>query len=80
MVIPSLVLVVNNGSSKTASRVDAGAGDGNGGQVDHEHSETDWEWCQYLLELKIVHIKLLLPMELYLRKTQIKLNRFVLKN
>ncbi|KAG9159420.1 hypothetical protein Leryth_010973 [Lithospermum erythrorhizon] len=43
MVIPWLVLVVDQGSAKTPSRVDTGAGDGNGGQVNHENSKSNWK-------------------------------------
>ena len=44
MVIPGMVPVVDDGSSKAPSRVDAGAGDGDGGQVDQEHCEPNWQW------------------------------------
>uniref|UniRef100_A0A803R5T7 Uncharacterized protein n=1 Tax=Cannabis sativa TaxID=3483 RepID=A0A803R5T7_CANSA len=42
MVIPSLFIVVDNGGSKTSSRVDARTRDRNGGQVNHEHSKPNW--------------------------------------
>ena len=48
MVIPGLVLVVDDCSAKAPSRVDAGPGDGDGGEVHHEHGEPDGEWCQHL--------------------------------
>ena len=43
MVVPRLLLVVDDGGAEGARRVDAGAGDGDGGQVDQEHGEPDWQ-------------------------------------
>lgn len=48
MVIPGLVAVINDSSSKASSGVDTGAGNRNCCQVDHEHSESDGKWCQNL--------------------------------
>jgi hypothetical protein len=48
VVIPWLVLVVDDGGAQAPGRVDAGAGDGDGGQVDHEHGEADGEGSQNL--------------------------------
>nr|ACR37658.1 unknown [Zea mays] len=39
LVVPGLVLVVDDRGSQAPRRVDAGAGDGDGGQVHHEHGE-----------------------------------------
>lgn len=39
VVIPGMVPVVDDGSPKAPSWVDAGASDGDGGQVDQEHRE-----------------------------------------
>jgi hypothetical protein len=48
VVIPWLVLVVDDGGAEAPGGVDAGAGDGDGGQVDHEHGEPDGERRQHL--------------------------------
>ncbi len=42
MLVP--VVVVNNLSSETASRVDACAIDGNGRQMNHEDGKPDRQW------------------------------------
>lgn len=44
MVIPGMVLVVDDGSAKAPGWVDASTGDGDGGQVDQEHRKTNWQW------------------------------------
>lgn len=49
MVIPSRVLVVDDGCTKTPSRVDTGSGDGDCSQVDQEHGEPNWQRCQNLM-------------------------------
>jgi len=48
MVIPGLIFVVDNSSSKTPSRVDASASYWDGGQVNHEHSKSNGKWSQNL--------------------------------
>ena len=48
VVVPWLVLVVDDGGAEAPGGVDAGAGDGDGGQVDHEHGEPDGERRQHL--------------------------------
>ena len=48
MVIPGLMLVVDNSSSKTPCRVNASASDWDGGQVNHEHSKSNGKWSQNL--------------------------------
>lgn len=48
MVIPGLVLVVNEGCPKTPSRVDASTCDGDGGQVNQKHSKPNRQWRQDL--------------------------------
>jgi hypothetical protein len=59
MVIPSLVLVVNEGCPKTPSRVDACPSDGDGGQVNQKHSKPNWQWSQDLnIKLNCVVIKI----------------------
>jgi hypothetical protein len=50
VVIPGLVVVVDDSSAQAPGRVDAGAGDRDGGQVDHEHREPDWERSKHLNE------------------------------
>ena len=50
MVIPGLVVVVDDSSAQAPGRVDAGAGDRDGGQVDHEHREPNWERSKHLNE------------------------------
>ena len=50
MVIPGLVVVVDDSSAQAPGRVDAGTGDRDGGQVDHEHREPDWERSKHLNE------------------------------
>ena len=58
MVIPWLVLVVDDGGAEAPGGVDAGAGDGDGGQVDHEHGEPDGERRQHLGGEKNTQIQL----------------------
>jgi hypothetical protein len=48
VVIPGLVLVVDDCSSQAPRWVDASAGDGDGGNVNHENSESNWERGQHL--------------------------------
>lgn len=48
LVIPSIILVVDNSSSKTSSRVNSSASDWDCGQVNHEDSKPNWEWGQNL--------------------------------
>nr|ACN26214.1 unknown [Zea mays] len=43
VVIPGLVVVVDDSSAQAPGRVDAGAGDGDRGQMDHEHRKPDGE-------------------------------------
>ena len=52
MIIPSLVLVVDDGSSQASCGVNTSAGDGDGGKVDQEHGETDGKGCQKLRKAK----------------------------
>lgn len=47
-IIPCLVLVVDDGSPETPSRVDTGSSDWDSGQVDQEHSEPDGKRSQDL--------------------------------
>ena len=48
VVVPWLVLVVDDGGAEAPGGVDAGAGDGDGGQVDHEHGEPDGKRSKHL--------------------------------
>jgi len=48
MIIPGLLFVVYDSSSKTSSRVNTGASYRDGCQVNHEHSKTNWKWSQNL--------------------------------
>lgn len=41
MIMPCVLVVVDDGCTKTSGRVDAGAGDRNGSQVHQEHGESD---------------------------------------
>jgi hypothetical protein len=52
LVIPCLLVVVDDRSSQAPGRVDTGAGDGDGGNVDHEDGEADWEGSQHLKAAK----------------------------
>ena len=52
MIIPSFVLIVDDGSSQASCGVNTGAGDGDGGKVDQEHGETDGKGCQELQNAK----------------------------
>ena len=47
MVIPGMVLVEDDGRTKTPSWVDTGAGYGNSCQVYQENGEPNWQRCQY---------------------------------
>ncbi|WVZ24502.1 hypothetical protein V8G54_003046, partial [Vigna mungo] len=57
LVIPCMVPVVDNGCSKTPSRVNSSSCDGNGRQVDQEHSKSDGKWSQNL-QLNISYHKI----------------------
>jgi hypothetical protein len=48
MVIPGMVPVVDDGSPKAPSWVDAGASDGDGGQMDQEHRKSNRKWGEDL--------------------------------
>lgn len=48
MVVPCLLLVVDDGGADAPGRVDARAGDGDGGQVHHEHGEPDGQRREHL--------------------------------
>ena len=48
MVIPGLLFVVYDSSSKTSSRVNTSSSYWDGCQVNHEHSKTNWKWSQNL--------------------------------
>ena len=52
MVIPSVVLVEDDGSTKTSCWVDSSSSDGDGCQVDQEHSESNRERCKNLSNFK----------------------------
>ena len=41
MVIPSSLIVVDDGRTQTPRRIDAGSGDRDGGQMNQEHREAD---------------------------------------
>lgn len=46
MVIPSVLPVVDDGSSETPGRINAGSGDGNGGQMDQKHCKPNGKRSQ----------------------------------
>lgn len=46
-----MCFVVDDGSTKTSCRVDAGASDGNGGQVDEEDSKPNWQGSKDLHQI-----------------------------
>lgn len=48
LVIPCLLLVVDDCSPETSGGVDTSASDWNGGKVNHEDSKSNWKWCQDL--------------------------------
>nr|GLL27678.1 hypothetical protein Ccrd_001881 [Ipomoea trifida] len=48
VVIPGIVLVVDNGGSETPGRVDASSGNGDGGQVNQENRESNGKRGQNL--------------------------------
>ena len=59
MVIPSKVLVVNEGCTKTPSWVDTSSCDRNGGQVNQKHCKPNRQWCQDLnIEFIVKFMKL----------------------
>lgn len=43
LIVPGLLVVVDDGGSKAPGGVDAGAGDRDGGEVHHENREPDGE-------------------------------------
>ena len=47
MVIPSSLLVVDDGRTQTPRRIDAGSSDGDGGQMNQEHREADGQRRQH---------------------------------
>ena len=51
LVIPSILLVVNNSSPETSCWVNASASDWDCGQVYHEHIKSNGERCQNLEKL-----------------------------
>ena len=58
MVIPTVVLVVDDCSSKTPCGVDASSGNRDSSQVNQEHSEPNWQRSQNLTIFnKVVIIK-----------------------
>lgn len=50
-VIPCMVLVVDDGSPETPSRVNASSSDRNGGQVNQEHCEPNGKRSQNLTRI-----------------------------
>ena len=60
MVVPSVVLVEDDCSSKTSCWVDSSSSDGDGCQVDQEHSESDWERCKNLSNSKEKQLSILI--------------------
>ncbi|KAG9158527.1 hypothetical protein Leryth_016173 [Lithospermum erythrorhizon] len=48
VVVPGVILVVDDGSSKTTGWVDAGSSNRDGGQVNQEHCKSDGERSQKL--------------------------------
>lgn len=48
MIMPRMVLVEDDGCTKTPSWVDTGSGNGDSGQVNQEHSKSNRQWCQDL--------------------------------
>ena len=48
MVIPCMVFVVDNGSSKTPGRVNTSSCNGYSSQVNQEHSKPNGKWSQNL--------------------------------
>lgn len=48
MMIPCMVLVVDDGSPKAPSRVDTSSSDGDGCQVHQEHGKPNGKWSQDL--------------------------------
>ena len=47
MVIPSSLLVVDDGRTQTPCRIDVSSGDGDGGQMNQEHREADGQRRQH---------------------------------
>jgi hypothetical protein len=48
MVAPGVLPVVDDGSAKAPSWVDASASNGDGSKVDQEHSKPNWQWSKDL--------------------------------
>ena len=48
MVIPGVLLIVDDRRSETPRRVNTGSGNGDRGQVHQEHREPNWQRRQYL--------------------------------
>lgn len=57
MIIPATVLVEDDGSTETPSRVDTSSGNGDGSQMHQEHSEPNRQRCQNLLKRTIARLK-----------------------
>lgn len=56
MVVPCVISVVNNGSSKTPGRVDAGSSDGDGGQMNQKYCKPNGERSQKLKHKRILEL------------------------
>ena len=56
MVIPSVLPVVDDGSSETPGRINAGSGDGNGGQMDQKHCKPNGKRSQNLQTKSIFYL------------------------
>ncbi|RRT71716.1 hypothetical protein B296_00011134 [Ensete ventricosum] len=54
MVIPGVVLAIDDGSSKALSWVDAGTGDGDGGQANQEYRKANGQGSKNLLHAHLL--------------------------
>ena len=74
MVIPSLLVVVDNSSTKASGWVNASSSNGDSSQMYHEHSESNWKWSQDLIRKKNeLYQNLYIPINLSLKLNKIQL-------
>lgn len=55
LIIPNVIVIINDSSTKTSSWINARPRYGNGGQVYQEHCKPYWQWRQYLLPSTLIY-------------------------
>ena len=73
MVIPCLLVVVDNSSTKASGWVNSSSSNGDSSQMYHEHSKSNWKWSQDLIIINKFYQKLDIPINLSLKLNKIQL-------